>query len=243
VIRVMKYILLAVVIFSVMLTAGCGTNSAENKSAESQTSSTEQKATEQTPDQAKEEAIVGVSKENPLKVDKSAGTVTFLAQVNGKYFYDSTRHGAAFGGGSNGEKAIFRGLAEPEPFYNGLLEIGAKAGNNMTMENKDKTNVAGDALDVTVTWAGAAKDYKFDEVVKESNGQPIDIHFGGNLKNAQDKKTGCLICLDSCPVGVTSNANYTYGAVETRKEVGFTGNKDLLPADGTLVAVTLKIKK
>lgn len=237
-IRAMKYILPAIVISGILLTAGCGSNAGDNKPT-----GTGQETTGQNKEQIREEAIAGVTEASPLKIDKAAGTVTFLAQVNGKYFYDSTRHGAVFSGGSNGEKAIFRGLAEPEPFYNGLLEIGAKAGNNMTMENKDKTNVAGDALDVTVTWAGAAKDYKFDEVVKESNGQPIDIHFGGNLKSAQDKKTGCLICLDSCPVGVTSNANYTYGAVETRKEVGFSGNKDLLPADGTLVAVTLKIKK
>ena len=36
---------------------------------------------------------------------------------------------------------------------------------------------------------------------------------------------------------------YTYGAVETRKEVKFTGNEKVLPEDGTYVAVIYSIKK
>jgi hypothetical protein len=51
------------------------------------------------------------------------------------------------------------------------------------------------------------------------------------------------MCLDSCPVGITSNATYTYGAIETRKEASLTGNKDVLPPDGTLVVITFRAKK
>lgn len=188
-------------------------------------------------------AVGDLNKEKPLQVNKTDGSITFLAQVNGKYFYEPTRHGAVQDKGSNGEKAIFRGFADPESFYNALVEIGAQAGENMTLENKEKTNVAGDAFDVSITWEGAAKSVTIDEAIIDSNGKPIDIRFGGNLKNAQDKKTGCLICLDSCPVGITSNATYKYGAVEGTKEVGFTGNKEVLPADGTYVAITMKVKK
>jgi len=60
---------------------------------------------------------------------------------------------------------------------------------------------------------------------------------------ALKKNTGCLVCLDSCPVGIASNAAYTYGAIDRRKEVSFTGNKDLLPPDGTVVVITFKAKK
>lgn len=77
----------------------------------------------------------------------------------------------------------------------------------------------------------------------DSNKKPFAIRFGGNLPAAIDKNTGCLLCLDSCPVGITSNSNYTMGAVEKRKEVGFTGNKDVLPADRSLVVITFKAKK
>ena len=94
-----------------------------------------------------------------------------------------------------------------------------------------------------VTWNGADRKYDINEVVKDSNGKQIDFRFGGNLKRALDKNTGCLSCLDSCPVGIISNTTYTYGAVETRKEVKFTGNEKVLPEDGTYVAVIYSIKK
>ena len=60
---------------------------------------------------------------------------------------------------------------------------------------------------------------------------------------AKEKNTGCLSCLDSCPVGIISNDAYTYGAVETRKEVKFTGIDSVLPEDGTYIATIYSIKK
>ena len=46
----------------------------------------------------------------------------------------------------------------------------------------------------------------------------------------------------SGPVGIVSNETYTYGAIEKRNEVGFTGNQAVLPSDGTLVMLTIKRK-
>ena len=111
----------------------------------------------------------------------------------------------------------------------------------MTLDNKDTTHVTGSKLDISVNWQGAAKAYSFDEVIVDSNGKKLDMRFGGNLTAAEEKKTGCLVCLDSCPVGIVSNATYTYGAVEKRGEVKFKGNASVLPADNTLATVTFKI--
>ncbi len=181
--------------------------------------------------------------QNPIIVDTKTKTVSILAEVNGKYFVETTRHAAVFKGGKFGDKSVLAGLVDPKTFHEALVKAGFKPGNNMTMDNKEKTFAAGDLLDVSVTWKGAKKAYGLDEVIKDSNKKPIAIHFGGNLPMAVEKGTGCLICLDSCPVGITSNAAYTYGAVEMRKEVGFTGNKDVLPADRSLVVITFKAKK
>jgi hypothetical protein len=98
-------------------------------------------------------------------------------------------------------------------------------------------------LDVKVTWDGAKKEYSLDEVIKDTNGKPIVMRFGGNLDNSTKLNTGCLLCLDSCPVGIGSNESYTYGAVEKRKEVAFYGKKDVLPPDGSLVVLTVRRKK
>ncbi|MFR4807590.1 MAG: hypothetical protein ACLT9Y_00430 [Peptostreptococcus anaerobius] len=48
--------------------------------------------------------------------------------MNGKYFTEPTRHASVEKSGSNGTKSIFTAYATPEQFYNGLVEIGAKAG-------------------------------------------------------------------------------------------------------------------
>lgn len=188
-------------------------------------------------------AKISLTKEKPLSVDDKEKSVSILAQVNGKYFYQTTRHGVVYVGGSNGDKSVLRSYANDQDFYNALMKIGLKAGNNMTKENGAKTFVEGDPLDVTVTWDGAVREYKLDEVITDSNKKPFQIRFGGNQKNALEFKTGCLICLDSCPVGITSNANYTMGAVEMRSEVVFKGNDKLLPPDGSLVVVKVRAKK
>jgi hypothetical protein len=184
-----------------------------------------------------------LTKEKPIRINEKEKSISFLADVNGKYFLQPTRHGVVFRDGKNGDKSIFRAFAEHKSFYESLATLGFKAGNNMTMENRETTYVQGDLLDVTITWKGAKKEYRLDEVVKDSNGKPLLIRFGGNLSNAIQYNTGCLICLDSCPVGITSNASYTNGAVENRKEVAFTGIKEVLPPDGTLVTFTVKGKK
>lgn len=188
-----------------------------------------------------EKMKIEVSEKNPIIVDKEAKTVTVLSQVNGKYFTEPTRHASVEKSGSNGTKSVLTAYATPEQFYNGLIEIGAKAGENMNPDNATTTHVEGSKITATVTWDGADKEYDINEVIKDSNGKKIDFRFGGNLERAKTKKTGCLTCLDSCPVGIISNTTYTYGAVEKRNEVAFTGNADVLPEDGTFVAVTYRL--
>jgi hypothetical protein len=176
-------------------------------------------------------------------VSEKEGSLSLLAEVNGKYFYQPTRHCAVFRGGKNGDKSVFRAFVDHKSFYESLMRLGFKPGNNMTFENKERTFVKGDLLDVTVTWDGINKEYSLDEVIEDSNGNPIQMRFGGNLSNALKKKTGCLLCLDSCPVGIVSNASYTYGSVEKRKEVTFVGKKSVLPPDGSLVVIKIRPKK
>ncbi len=157
---------------------------------------------------------------NPLKVDIKERSVSVLGQVNGKYLARPTRHGVVFKDGKNGDKSVFTAFADHKTFYEALIKIGLKPGNNMTWDNKEKTAVEGDPIDVFVTWKGAKKTYRIDEVIRDSNGKPIVVRFGGNLQAALDKKTGCLMCLDSCPVkaldGITINQKacreYAFGS-------------------------------
>ena len=83
--------------------------------------------------------VANVSLENPIVVDKEAGTVTVLSQVNGKYLTEGTRHASVFMEGNNGAKSVFTSYGNHEDFYNALVEIGAEPGNNMTPDNAATT--------------------------------------------------------------------------------------------------------
>ena len=223
-----KAIMAAVLFVIMMVFVGCSSNDEGDSAADNAKS----------PDQ-----VASVSLENPIVVDKEAGTVTVLSQVNGKYLTEATRHASVFKEGSNGAKSVFTSYGNHEDFYNALVEIGAEPGNNMTPDNAATTHVEGTPIDMKITWDGADKAYDVNEVINDSNGKEIAFKFGGNHDRSIEKHTGCLTCLDSCPVGIISNSAYTYGAVETTKEVEFTGNKDVLPEDGTYVATVYSIAK
>lgn len=191
--------------------------------------------------QASDDQVGVVNAQNPMVVDENAKTITILAKVNGKYLTENTRHAVVFKDGRFGDKPVFIALANQNDFYQAMKTIGAKPGNNMTLKNGAETHVEGDKIKIEVTWNGAPKSYDINEVITDSNGKQIDMRFGGNEATAKSFNTGCIACLDSCSVGIISNHTYTHGAVEKRNEVVFHGNKDVLPPDGTFVAISFRV--
>lgn len=189
----------------------------------------------------KDISVNGVSLAAPMKIDEATKTITVLAAVNGKYLTENTRHAVVFQEGKFGDKPVFSAYQNQNDFLKAMLYLNAVAGNNMTKENGATTQVEGQKVAVSVTWNGAPQSYDINEVIIDSNHRAIDMRFGGNEINAKEMNTGCIACLDSCPVGVISNHSYMYGAVEKRDEVTFRGNAALLPKDGTLVAVSFKL--
>ncbi|MCP4134335.1 MAG: hypothetical protein GY754_25395 [bacterium] len=174
--------------------------------------------------------VVLINSNSPIiKADEKSKAVTFLAEVNGTYFHAATQYCAVFKDASNGNKSIFRSLADHISFYKALKKIGAQAG------------AKGDLLDVTVTWNGAGKEYTLDEVIKNKSGKSIAMRFSGNPEKAKKKKNACLLSLNNSPVSVA--ANESLGALKKGKKSSFRGNRDILPPDMTVVAITVKVKK
>lgn len=188
---------------------------------------------------------VSAAKAKTLVVNKDKKTVTMTAEVNGTYFTEPTRHGIVYKGGSNGEKAILRGLADEKKFYKALVKIGAKPGNNLKAEDmkagpKDGKKAKGSKLDVTIRWKGQ-KSMDFQKIIKSSKKYKTDFRFGGNLASAKKNNTGCVLCLDSCATGIVSDAAWPTGTTQN-KVAEFYGNKKVLPKDGTKVKVTFALK-
>ena len=207
------------------------------------TTDTEEKTDDENTETADAEGtIAGVSEENPIKIDKDAKSVTIYTKYNGKFETEATRHLAIFKDGKLSDMSIFSSYVSPEDFYNALEEIGAEAGNNMNADNAATTTSEGSQLDLTLAWAGQEGTVGIDDVVKDSNGKALDIRFSGNIDNSKEFNTGCITCLDSCFVGITSNGEYPLGAIEESKTVEFSVDADEAPEDGTAVAITYTVK-
>lgn len=243
-----KIKILAILLMVSMLLVACGhkTDTTTDKTEETKTAETtetkESSDTEEKTDDQDAATLNGVSEENPIKIDKDAKSVTIYAKYNGKFETEATRHLAIFKDGKLSDKSIFSSYVSPVDFYDALVEVGAEAGNNMNADNAATTKTEGSKLDVTLTWEGKDSPIGVDEVVKDSNGKALDIRFSGNIDNAKDFNTGCITCLDSCFVGITSNGEYPLGAIEETKEVSFSVDADKAPEDGTPVALTYTVK-
>jgi len=161
----------------------------------------------------------GLSPQMPLNVDVATGTLSFLAELNPRKARDTLQHFAVFKDGDYAEKALFKGYITPRQFYDAMILLGFKAGENMTMQNWNNTQVEGDALRVMVTVEGVTKPMDISELIKEPGGRALDMRFGGNLNTAtRPGASGCLICLFSCPMGIVSNHQALF------KEISGPGN-------------------
>ena len=192
-------------------------------------------------DNTKSEALQGVSEESPLKVDKEGKKVVIYGTFNGKYLTESTRHLVIYNEGKLSDMPILQTLVSPTDFHKALEDIGAEPGNNMTADNASKTLSEGTPLNVKIYWEGNEGGTDLNDFLKDSNGKKIDMRFSGNLQNSEDFNTGCVSCLDSCFVGITSNATYPLGAIEESKEVEFSVNSDNHPEDKQAVAIVYYI--
>lgn len=220
----------AVMMLMVGLICGCQEQPKNNASSEKASNQAESTAVAQ----------LGVSEQTPVVANKEDKTVTVLAKVNGKYFKSPTRHALVFKDGKFGDKSVFQAMGDPLTFNKALVEIGAQPGENMKVDTAAENQVDGDILDVEVVTP--EKTIDLNDAIIDSKGNKIEMRFGGNYAAAEEYKTGCLACLDSCPVGIVSNHTYKYGAVENSKEVEFFGNEKNLPADGTYVALKFKLR-
>lgn len=237
---------LAMLLMVSLLLVACGPKTDTTTDKTEDTKTAESTDTEKTDDKDADcyddATLNGVTEENPIKIDKDAKSVTIYTKYNGKFETEATRHLAIFKDGKLSDMSIFSSYVSPEDFYKALEEVGSEAGNNMNADNAATTKSEGSKLELTLAWAGQEGSVGIDDVVKDSNGKAIDMRFSGNIDPSKEYNTGCISCLDSCFVGITSNGEYPLGAIEETKEVSFSVDADKAPEDGTPVAITYTVK-
>ncbi|MBE6041225.1 MAG: fibronectin type III domain-containing protein [Clostridiales bacterium] len=193
-----------------------------------------------------------------VEVNTAAKTVTISAKVNGTYFKESTRHLMVDRDGFNAGKAILTSYCSPVDLYNGLVKAGgvswsksadktlkmasgSKKGEKISEANAENKNYS--SMDVMISWAD--KSYGLSEVLTTEKGgskaPKINMVFSGNPGAAKKTPSGCMVCLDSCYIGIVSNDKYGCCDIDEGNPTVF-ARKDILPADGTVVKVTFTLK-
>ena len=199
---------------------------------------------------------VPIPSSRPARVvgDVESDAVTFTGRIYPQRYNRLTdrskgHHAIVWQYGTAAPKALIE-ADEPDVDIQERLEknVGLVPGNNLQAEAwtrvRDRNHpepdrkVAGPELSVSVSWAGLDEPIPLHELFINTQPTDVRIRFGGHLEFTSLWKSGCVVCLFSCPGGRTSNAAYTL-----REQVfgqrSFVADESRLPPDGTAVEVTL----
>jgi len=172
------------------------------------------------------------TKAKPLVVDMKNRVVKMYTEISLRHLTETTTHwGIGCHTGTYADMFILISPAEPLDFHDSLIRIGAKPGNNLALDSYGK-HVSGDRLNVTASWPGIKKPFDISEIFYDSTGKGYQILFGGNRAASEKMKTGCLTCLESCPISITSNTVYPHLSGIKRKIIPnshFRGKPEALP--------------
>ncbi|MFC1834993.1 YdjY domain-containing protein [Thermodesulfobacteriota bacterium] len=195
----------------------------------------------------------GLDKANPIIVDKAKGEIRALAVLQPGAFSGGWlkrrpgHHAVVWQGGKSAGEALLTTFASDSELYTAMIAIGAKPGNNLTQavwddRNDDnskapETRVEGSPVDALVWWDGLEKPLPLKELLIDPDGKGVDLRFGGQKALIPVWRSGCVICLYSCPGGKISNHLYTIRDYVDGKKA-FAVNKALVP-DGKREAVVI----
>lgn len=184
------------------------------------------------PEKGTEVTFVFTVDDTSMVVDEAAGKISMNAISTG--YSESTIHAIVNEKGGNADKTLFTTPASTKDFYDALKQLKAKDGNNIALDDADGT-IEGTTLDVNVEIG--TENCSFADLFTASEERKMEMRFGGNIDVNQKLATGCVMCLESCPAGITSNAAYQY-----QEKITF-GPSDKMPEIGKHVIVTFTVAK
>ncbi len=189
----------------------------------------------------------------PSHITRRQGEIELTATVHAASF-DRGRmmgyHAIVWKGGRSAHAALLETDVSDRDVAAALEAIGARAGDNLRMDAWEKrddpkspepdTVIAGSPVEVLLRLPGKGDPVPLSAVLDDRAGRGIELRFGGNAANIPKWKSGCIVCLYSCPGSKVGNARYTvrdYAKGVTRFRV----RPGVLPADGTAVGVILRL--
>ena len=149
----------------------------------------------------------------PGRVAVRPGEIEFTASVNAKAFDSGWimpgYHAVVWKGGRMAHAALLQADVSDSQILDALKTLGAKPGDNLPMEvweerknSKDPAAdkvIAGSVIEVLLRLPSRADLVPLASVLEDSGGRGLDMRFGGNAANIPRWKSGCVVCLYSCP--------------------------------------------
>lgn len=202
--------------------------------------------------------LEGLTEQTPMIVDRQAGEIRLLATLQPEAFGSGWfkpmpgHHAVTWKRGKSAGYALLVTETSDSDLYDALLSIGAKPGNNLNRavweERYDKrsaapaTKVEGSPVDVFVWWEGLGEPIPLAKLLEDPAGKGIDLRFGGHKDLIPVWRSGCIVCLQSCPGGKISNRQYTIRDY-VEGHATFTVNHSTVPHGQRKAVVVIRLKK
>ncbi|HVS30785.1 MAG TPA: YdjY domain-containing protein [Thermoanaerobaculia bacterium] len=162
-------------------------------------------------------------------------------------------HAIVWEGGRAYRCALFASTTSDRDVRRALESVGARPGENLTPDSwnarDDRSNpepdkrVAGTPIDVFVEWKGSGRRIPLAELLVEAGrARPaLDFRYGGNQRFQEDFKSGCIVCLYSCPGGAIGNHAHPIRDY-VRDGVVYSSQAQRLPPAGTAVSIIFRVR-
>jgi hypothetical protein len=179
--------------------------------------------------------------------------VEFAAEVNASAWDDGEMAGyhlVVWRGGGSADQALFRAAVSDLEVLDALESLGAVPGDALDIatwdEREDPSSwkpdqvIQGPAVEILVRAVGAGPWLGLDQVVHDPKGLGFAMRLGGHRANIPAWKSGCVVCLYSCPGGKVGNERYTVRDF-TEKTTRFAVRDGVLPEDGERVTLRIRL--
>jgi hypothetical protein len=152
--------------------------------------------------------------------------------------------------GGSADAALFRADASDVEVLDALESLGALPGNALDVATWDERNdpsswkpdqvIQGPPVEVSIRAAPAGSWLRLEDVIDDPMGVGFDLRLGGHRANIPAWKSGCVVCLYSCPGSKVGNARYTVRDF-AKKTTRFAVKAGVLPRDGERVTIRLRL--
>ncbi len=161
-------------------------------------------------------------------------------------------HAIVWNGGNAKHWALFVSDASDHDVRTALDSLGARRGENLTPDSwnarenpvnrEPDKRVEGSSIEVFVEWRGSRGRVPLARLLSEKDRATpeLDFRYGGNERWQKDFKSGCIVCLYSCPGGAIGNHAHPIRD-SVRDGVIYASVPERLPPSGTKVTIILKV--